>query len=118
MLLFLKALAASGKVISLVGMQLVGSLARTPTRRLADRFDGIDCLFQYLGVVNVGSRVDHSQRDASPIYHNMALRALLSLICRVRAGLLAPRGAATLAASNEALSHSIWSASPKRFRSF
>src|SRR5215204_3303666 len=85
-------LAASRKVISLVGMQLVGSLARTPTRRLADRFDGIDCLFQYLGVVNVGSRVDHGQRDASPIYHNMALRALFALICRVRAGLLAPRG--------------------------
>jgi hypothetical protein len=74
-------------------------------------------LLQDFGVVYVCSRVDHRERDASTVDHNMALRARLSLIRRVRAGSLAPPGAATLAESKEALSQSIWSASPKRSKS-
>src|SRR3712207_217096 len=113
-----QSLAASREVVSLVRVQLLRALARAPTRRLADRLDGVHGLFQdLLRVVVVGSRLDNRQRDASSIYHNMALRALFALIRRVRAGLLAPPGAGTLAESNDALSQSMWSASPKRSKS-
>src|SRR5215212_7649684 len=110
-------LSASREVVSLVGVQLLGAFARASTMRLANRFDGVYGLLQHLGVVDVGSRVDHRQRDAPSIYHNMALRALLSLIRRIRAGLLAPPGAGTLAESNDALCQSISSAFPRRSRS-
>src|SRR5215212_8230740 len=109
--------AASREVVSLVGMQLLRALARSATRRLADRRDSIHSLFQDLRVVDVGRRVDHRERDAAAVDHNMALRARLSLIRRIRSGSLAPPGAATLAESKDARSHSIWSASPKRSRS-
>jgi hypothetical protein len=85
-------LAASREVVSLVGMQLLRALARASTRRLADRLNGIHGLFQDLGVVDVGSCMDHRERDASSVDHNMALRARFALIRRIRAGSLAPRG--------------------------
>src|SRR5215210_8257824 len=85
-------LAASREVVSLVCVQLLGALARASTMRLADRRDGVYGLLQYLGVVNVCARVDHRERDAPSVDHNMALRALLSFIRRIRAGLFAPRG--------------------------
>jgi hypothetical protein len=110
-------LAASREVVSLVGMQLLRALARASTRRLADRLNGIHGLFQDLGVVDVGSCMEHRERDASSVDHNMALRARFALIRRIRAGSLAPPGAATLAESKDALSQSMWSASPKRSRS-
>ena len=110
-------LAASREVVSLVGMQLLGTLARASTRRLADRLYGIHGLFQDLRVVDVGRRVDHRERDASAVDHNMALRARFALIRRIGAGSLAPPGAATLAESKDARSQSIWSASPKRSKS-
>src|SRR3954454_1579204 len=97
-----------------VGVQLLGALARATTMRLADRRDGVYGLLQYLGVVNVRARVDHRERDAPSVDHNMALRALLSFIRRIRAGLFAPPGAGTLAESNDALCQSISSALPKR----
>jgi site-specific DNA recombinase len=52
-------LAASGEVVGLVGMQLLGALARASTTRLADRLDGVHDLFQDLRIVDVGRRVDH-----------------------------------------------------------
>ena len=110
-------LPASREVVGLVGMQLLRALARAPTRRLADRLDGIHGLLQDLGVVDVLSSVYHTERDAFPVDHNVALGALFALLRRVLAGLLAPPGAATLAESKEALSQSIWSASPKRSKS-
>jgi hypothetical protein len=108
--------ATSREVVALVGMQLLGALARSATRSL-DRLDGVHRLLQDLGVVDVRARVDHRERDAISVDHDVALRARLALVRRVRAGLLAPRGAATLDESKDALSHSIWSASPKRSRS-
>src|SRR5215210_1989773 len=102
-------LAASREVVGLVGMQLLGALAR-PATGLLDRLDGIHGFLLDLGVVDVCSRVDHRQRDASSVDHNMALRALFALIRRVRAGLLAPPGAGTLDESKDALSQSISSA--------
>src|SRR5215204_2369901 len=68
-------------------------------------------------VVDVGSRVNQREWDASSVEHNMALRALLSFIRRIRSGLFAPPGAGMLAASNDALYQSISSALPKRPRS-
>ena len=112
-----QSLTASREVVSLVRVQLLGALARASTRPL-DRLDGIHDLLHDLKVMDVSSRVDHAQWDASSVDHNMALRALLSLIRRIRSGLLTPPGAATLAESNDALSQSIWSASPKRSKSF
>ena len=60
---------------------------------------------------------DYRERDASLVCHNMALRARLSLIRRIRAGSLSPLFADTLAESRETLSQSIRSASPRRSRS-
>jgi hypothetical protein len=113
-----QSLAASREVVIFVGVQLHGAFARSPPRRLADGRDGVDRLLQNAGVVDVGRRVDHRERDAFSVDHNVALRARFALIRRIRAGLLAPRGAATLAESTQALSQSIWSASPNRSRSF
>src|SRR5215210_3198526 len=109
-------LAASREVVSLVCMQLFGALAWASTRPL-DGLDGIHGLLEDLGVVDVGSRVDHRERDSSPVEHNMALRALLSFIRRIRSGLLTPPGPGTLAESNDALCPSISSALPNRSKS-
>ncbi len=111
-----QSLAAAGKVVGLVGMQLLGSLPRTAAR-LADRRDSVHGLLQDLRVVDIGRRVDHREWDAASVDHNVALRALFALVGGVRAGLLAPPGAATLAESKDALSQSICSASPKRSKS-
>src|SRR5215212_2387809 len=64
--------------------------------------------------MDVGSGVDHREWDAFSVDHNVALRALFALICRILAGLLAPPGAGTLAESKDALSQSISSALPSR----
>jgi hypothetical protein len=64
--------------------------------------------------VDVSGSADHTGRDARPLDHNMALRARLSLICRIRSGSLAPLLAGTLAESREVRSQSICSASPRR----
>src|SRR5215211_3117515 len=106
--------AASREVVGFVGMQLLRSFARAPTSRPTDRFDGVHGLFQDLRIMDVGRRVGHRQRDASPVDHNVALRARFALIRRIRPGLSAPPGAATLAESRDALSQSIPSALPRR----
>ena len=85
-----KRLAAARGVVGLVGVQLLRALARSATARLADRLDGVHDLLQDLRVVDVGRRVGHRQRDASSVYHNMALRALFALVRRIRAGLFCP----------------------------
>jgi len=110
-------LTASREIVSLVGMQLVGALARSALTRLANRRDGVHHLLQDLGIVNVGGGEDYRERDATSVRNNMALRARFSLIRRVRTGSLAPLLAGTLAESNDALSQSMQSASPRRSNS-
>jgi hypothetical protein len=86
-----QSLTASREVVSLASVQLLRAFARSATR-LAYRLDGVHGFLQNLGVVNVGCRVDHTERDTSSVDHNMALGALLSLVRRIRSGVLAPRG--------------------------
>src|SRR5215211_6721954 len=112
-------LPAAGEVVGFVGVQLLRALARPsgfPTRPL-DRLDAIHGLLQNLRVMDVCGAENYCERDTSSVCHNMALRVRLSLICRIRAGSLAPLLAGTLAESKEALSQSIRSASPRRSKS-
>ena len=112
-------LPAAGEVVGFVGVQLLRALARPsgfPTRPL-DRLDAIHGLLQNLRVMDVCGAENYCERDTSSVCHNMALRVRLSLICRIRAGCLTPLFAGTLAESQEALSQSIRSASPRRSKS-
>jgi hypothetical protein len=112
-------LSATREVVAFVGMQLLGTLPRSArtTARLPDRLDAIYSLLQELGVVDVCGAEYYRERDASSVRNNMALRARLCLIRRIRSGLLAPLLAGTLAESKDALSQSITSASPRRSKS-
>lgn len=83
--------AASREVVGLVRVRLHGPLARASTMGLADRRDGVYGLLRSLGVVDVGGRVDHRERDAASVDHNVALRARFAIIRRIRSALLAPR---------------------------
>ncbi len=85
-------LPASREVVALVSVQLLRALAWSAARRLADRRDGLYRFLQDLGVVDVRGRVDHTERDAFSVDHNMALRALISFIRRILTGLFALRG--------------------------
>ena len=84
-------LSASRKVVSLVGVQLLRALPRSATGT-RDGLYGVHGLFQDLRVVDVRSRVNHRERNSPPVANNVALRALLALIRRIRSGSLAPRG--------------------------
>ena len=83
-------LAASREVVSLVSVQLPRAFARSATG-LADGLDGVHGLLQYLRVVDIGRRVDYTERYALSVDHNMALRVLFALVRRIRSGSLAPR---------------------------
>jgi len=90
--------AATGKVIALVGMQLVRP-ASGPTATAAHHRQGIDQLLEHHRVMPVGARDAENQRDALAVRDDVALAAELAPVRRVGAGVLAPRGLATLAAS-------------------
>ena len=102
------------RVVSLVGVQLLGPLARTPPPPAPDRHDGVHHCEQHPGVVDVGRAQERRERDAPALDHKMALRARFPAIRRIRAGFCAPLGAGTENASTEALDQSSWSASAKR----
>ena len=112
-------LAAAREIVALLGVQLLRTLARpAPTAMgLLDRLDGVHGLLQDRRVVDVGGREDYRERDAPSVRNNMALRSRFAFIRRIRPGLFAPLLAGTLAESNEALSQSMRSASPRRFNS-
>ncbi len=102
------------KVVALVAVQLRWS-APGSSSGLSNRRDRIDGFLQHLAVVDVGRRDCHGQRDAVAVDHNMALRARFAAIRWIRAGFVAPPGAATLAASIAARDQSICSAWPSWF---
>jgi hypothetical protein len=95
-------------------MQLLGTLPRPAPTRTLDGLYGVDDLFEDHRVVDVGSGDDHRERDPFSVRNNVALRALLSFIRRIRSGFCTPLLAGMLAESTEARSQSIWSASPRR----
>jgi hypothetical protein len=74
------------EVVSLVSVQLLGALAGSATG-LADRCNGVHGLLQDFRVVDVGGGVDHRERHASSVDHDVALRAPFFLVRRVRIGL-------------------------------
>ena len=95
-------------------MHLIGALSRSASRTL-NRLDRVQKLLENHRIVDIGGGADHTDRDARPLDHNnMALRARLSLICRIRSGSLSPLLAGTLAESREARFQSICFASPRR----
>ena len=104
-------------IVGFVGVKLLGTLPRSAPARTLDGLYSVDELFENDRGVDVCRAEHHTERDAYSVPNNMALRALLSLIRRIRSSLFGPPGAATLAESKEALSQSIWSASPKRSKS-
>jgi len=91
------------KVVALVGVQL-GRAAPWPARTLADRRHGIDQRLQQLAIVPVGRRDLQGEWDAIGIDEDVTLGARLAAIRRVRASLLAPLFAGTLALSTAARS--------------
>ena len=103
--------------IRFVGVQFGRPVTR-PTRPpagTADRFDGVDHLFEERALINVGGGEPDRERATPTVDHKMALRARFAAIRRIRADLLgrpAPPLAGTWALSMLARDQSIWSASP------
>jgi hypothetical protein len=89
---------AAVHVIRLVGMQFLRPPLRSP-RLASDRRQGIDQHLEYHRVVPVGTGHTVRQRNSVAVGDQMPFAAEFSAIGRVRAGVRAPRGAATLAAS-------------------
>lgn len=102
------------RVVSLVGVQLRGALARAAPAAALDRLNGVDDFEHHARVVDVGRAQARRERDAPGFDHKMALRARFASIRRIRAGFFAPPTAGTLKESTEALDQSSWSASARR----
>src|SRR5215212_6736302 len=104
------------EIISFVGVQLIGALPRSASTRTLDGLYGVYQFLKDCRFVFVCCSDHHRERDSTPVANNMALRARFSLIRRIRSGFVAPFLAGMEAESNEALSQSIFSASPRRSR--
>ena len=104
---------AAGKIVALIGVQLGGTTAG-PAGALTDRRNRVDGGFQHAAVVDVGRRQDYGQRNAVGIDDHVALGARFAAVGRVRAGVLAPLFAGTLALSSAARLQSMAFARPKR----
>ena len=101
------------RVISLIRMQLVRTLARSSSGKLYG-INGVKCRFQHRGVVDVGGSQYDREGDTLAVDHKMALRALFAAIRWIRPGFFAPPGEGTVEASMEARLQSIRSAWPSR----
>ncbi len=104
---------ASTAVVPLVGMELVGPLARTSIQP-ANRRDGVQGGFERDRIVPVRAGYRDGQRNTLGIYDEVSFAAELASVSGVRAGFLAPRGLDTLAPSMLARRQSIWSCSRRR----
>jgi hypothetical protein len=102
--------------------ELLGALPRPSPTRTPDGLYGVDELLEEHRVVGIGGGEDRGERDPErdpfSVRNKVALRALLSLIRRIRCGFCAPLLllAGMLAESTEARSQSMRSASPRRSR--
>jgi hypothetical protein len=101
-------------VVGFVGVQLLGTFPRPALTGTLDGLYGIEEFFEEHRVVDVCGREHYREWDAPSVRNNVALRALLSFIRRIRSSFRAPLLAGMLAESSEARSQSIWSASPRR----
>jgi hypothetical protein len=106
--------AQRGGVVSLVGVQLLGALARAAPPAALDRLDGVHDFEHHVRVVDVGGTQARRERDTLGFDHKMALRARFASIRRIRAGFFAPPTAGTVNESTEARDQSSWSASARR----
>src|SRR5918995_5535653 len=102
-------------IVGFVGVQLLGTPPRSSPRTLNGLYS-VDELFEGHRVVDVCCGEHHRERDTPSVRNKVALRALLSLIRRIRSGFCSPLLAGMEAESSEARSQSIWSASPRRSR--
>src|SRR5215208_3364007 len=76
-------------VVSFVSVKFLGPLSRSATGSL-DGLYAVDQLFENHRVVDVCRAEHHTERDASSVRNNMALRARFSFIRRIRSGFWAP----------------------------
>src|ERR671913_1356969 len=102
-------------IVGFVGVQLLGTPPRSSPRTLNGLYS-VDELFEGHRVVDVCCGEHHRERDTPSVRNKVALRALLSLIRRIRSGFCSPLLAGMEAESSEARSQSICSASPRRSR--
>src|SRR5215208_5453352 len=94
-------------IVGFVGMQLLGTPPRSAPTGTLDGLYSVDELFEDHRVVDVCCARHHRERDAPSVRNKVALRALLSLICRIRCGFWPPLLAGMEAESSEARSQSI-----------
>ena len=106
---------AAVMVIGLVGVKLVGALARAATA-VAHAWHGVEGGRQHQAVVPVGWAQAHPERCAPSVDHKMALRSRFAAIRWVRACLGTPLFAATAALSRDARLQSSCPASERRSR--
>src|SRR5829696_2650252 len=78
-------------VVSFVSVKFLGPLSRSATGSL-DGLYAVDQLFENHRVVDVCRAEHHTERDASSVRNNMALRARFSFIRRIRSGFWPPFG--------------------------
>jgi hypothetical protein len=81
---------ASGKVVDLVGVQLLGSLARPAPAGTLDRPDSVYQLLEDLGVVHVGGGEHHGEGHAVAVGQEVVLRAGLTPVGGVGADRFTP----------------------------
>ncbi len=90
--------ATAVDVVSLVGVQFVWPTSQAPWFATNWR-QGVDQLLEHDRVVPIGAGDAYRQGDAVAIDDQMPFAAEFAAIGRVRPGIWAPRGEATLAAS-------------------
>ena len=104
------------EVVGLVGVECGGPTAPTAVG-LLDRRDRIGQVLEDDRLVAVGPLQERGERDAATVDHQVALRSRFAAIRRVRADVVAPLLAGTLALSSRAQLQSMRSASPTSERS-
>ncbi len=89
------------RLVSLVRVQLVGSLAGTSSGTF-DRLDGIQSRLEHRRLVDIGRCQQDREGDPLALDHKMAFRALFAAVRWIPSGFFAPPGEATVEASIEA----------------